>query len=499
MGEELRIHFLTASGDCGAIHKNIKALRPSGKGTNGFGIGHIKLRIIEPCCIFGRRLGLDSRDPNTGAGILKRPRNRRTDPATAGTDNQNLRPGKIVMQGRGHPANPSLLPWRIPAPPCNRFHIPKNCSLRVLKSITYSNREEIRVNPRFDETVRGSVAPKAATIQDVAQAAKVSTATVSRALSNPDLLSERTRAQVMEAIKTTGYRVNLAARNLRMQRAGAVLILVPNLGKPFYSTILRGISDGFARTDYAVLISDTENRPLADGELVGNFLDGRIDGIVSLDGGISPAALDQCRHHNVDGRIVFACEWVDGYAFPSIQSDNAEGARLAIRHLYDLGHRKIAHVTGPRGNVLTEIRRRGMLEERSRLHLPARGDWIIRGDFSLKSGHDAAVSILAMDPEDRPTAVFCAADMVAFGLIAGLSAGGLEVPGDISVVGFDDIDMAESYVPALTTIRQDRMRLGQTAAARLLERLGSGPVPEPQEELLPVELIVRDSTARIAS
>jgi LacI family repressor for deo operon, udp, cdd, tsx, nupC, and nupG len=335
-------------------------------------------------------------------------------------------------------------------------------------------------------------AQKSATIHDVARAAQVSTATVSRALSNPDLVSERTRAAVLDAIRATGYRVNQAARNLRMQRAGAVLVLVPNLGKPFYSGILAGISDGFAGTDYAVLITDTENNPLQEGALAGYFLDSRIDGAISLDGHLPQAALRQCEAEGVGGRIVFLCEWVEGEGFPVIAADNAEGARLAIRHLHALGHRKIAHVTGPEGNVLTAARRAGMLGERARLGLPVREDWIIRGDFSLASGHEAARRILGM--ADRPTAVFCSADMVAFGLIAGLQAGGLRVPEDISVVGFDDIEMSGSYVPALTTIRQDRPRLGRRAAEVLLARLGgrTGDGPEP---LVPVELVARASTA----
>ncbi|KPP83812.1 MAG: LacI family transcriptional regulator, repressor for deo operon, udp, cdd, tsx, nupC, and nupG [Rhodobacteraceae bacterium HLUCCA08] len=335
---------------------------------------------------------------------------------------------------------------------------------------------------------------KTATIQDVAREAGVSTATVSRALSNPDLLTDRTRAAVLDAIRSTGYRVNRAARNLRMQRAGAVLVLVPNLGKPFYSRILAGISDGFADGEYAVLIADTESRPLAAGELAGYFLDGRIDGVISLDGGLDPAALDACDAQGLGDRIVFLCEWVEGRDFPVIRSDNIGGTRLAVRHLHGLGHRRIAHVTGPEGNVLTAARRQGMLEERATLGLPVRDDWIIRGDFSLDSGHRAAQRILAM--EDRPTAVFCAADMVAFGLIAGLTAGGLSVPGDISVVGFDDIDMSDFYVPALTTIRQDRHRLGRVAARALRRRLEPGARREDgPETVIDVELVVRDSTA----
>jgi LacI family repressor for deo operon, udp, cdd, tsx, nupC, and nupG len=330
------------------------------------------------------------------------------------------------------------------------------------------------------------------TIQDVARDANVSTATVSRTLSSPELVSDTTREAVFEAIRRTGYRVNQAARNLRMKRAGAVLVLVPNLGKPFYSGILAGISDGFSGTDYAVLITDTHRNPLKDTTLAGYFLDGRIDGAICLDGGLPLEVLRRCIEQGIDDRIVFLCEWVDGQAFPVISSDNTEGARLAIRHLHAIGHRKIAHVTGPDGNVLTAARRQGMVAERERLGLPARPDWIIRGDFSLESGNDAARRILAMD--ERPTAVFCSADMVAFGLISGLIAGGLRVPEDISVIGFDDIEMSEYYVPALTTIRQDRHRLGSRAAEALLDRFAHGRQAMP-DEAMPVELIVRASTA----
>ncbi len=334
---------------------------------------------------------------------------------------------------------------------------------------------------------------KPATIQDVARAAGVSAATVSRVLTNPSLVSEATRETVLQAIKSTEYRVNQAARNLRLQRANAVLVLVPNLGKPFYSGILAGISEEFSGTDYAVLIADTDSDPIVDSALAGYFLDGRVDGVISLDGGVRASALRECVDLGVEDRIVFLCEWVEGQKFPVISSDNAEGARLAIRHLHDLGHRKIAHITGPDGNVLTTARREGMVSERARLGLPAQPEWIIRGDFSLESGHDAATRILAMD--DRPTAVFCSADMVAFGLMAGLKSGGLRVPEDISVVGFDDIEMSEYYIPALTTIRQDRHGLGRRAARVLLDRLKNKSLERTPEVPIPVELIVRESTA----
>jgi len=333
---------------------------------------------------------------------------------------------------------------------------------------------------------------KSATVTDVARAANVSTATVSRALSKPEMLSKDTRDAVIAAIRATGYQVNQAARNLRMQRAGAILVLVPNLGKPFYSEILAGINEGFADTDYSVLISDTESRPKADTELVGNFLNGRVDGVLTLDGNLSSGTLDNCQAAGVSQRIVFVCEWVEGEFFHSIRSDNSGGARMAIQHLYELGHRRIAHVTGPKGNVLTKSRREGVQAERNRLGIPAPPEWIIRGDFSLGSGEIAAEKILAMDP--RPTAVFCAADMVAFGLIARLHKSGVVVPRDISVVGFDDIEMSGSFVPGLTTIRQDRRKIGRLAAERLRQRLNSTEIDN-AIDLVEVELIARESTA----
>lgn len=334
---------------------------------------------------------------------------------------------------------------------------------------------------------------KSVTVQNVAQHARVSTATVSRTLSSPEKVSSATRDAVMEAIRATGYRVNQAARNLRKQQAGAVLVLVPNLENPFFSKILSGISAGFAQSDLSVLIADTATERHVGQSVRDYFLNGRIDGMICLDGSLLQEDLALFRSDGFADRIVFACEWVHEAAYPSVRSDNFTGAQMAVDHLYELGHRKIAHITGPAGNVLTRIRREGALEARKRLGLPIRDDWIIRGDFSLSSGQDAAQKIISMT--DRPTAVFCASDMVAIGLISGLEAAGLSVPHDISVIGFDDIEMAEYTVPSLTTIRQDRRGLGTRAAHLLLNRLTSASNLEAQRiDLLDVTLTIRKST-----
>lgn len=385
---------------------------------------------------------------------------------------------------------------------CNRLHFSIQTLPDLMKTITLMKENhalcQSHCGPIEEIVTEGDgLDRKIASIKDVARVAGVSTATVSRALSNPDLLTDATRDIVMEAVRTTGYRVNQAARNLRKKQAGAVLVLVPNLGNPFFSEILAGISRGFDKNGPSVLITDTSERHDPAEKLVEYFLDSRIDGMISLDGSLTLDDLAVFERNGVADRIVFSCEWVHGMALPSVRSDNIAGAQLAIRHLYELGHRKIAHVTGPQGNVLTRMRREGMMQERERLGLPIQPEWIIRGDFSLRSGVEAAQKILAM--ADRPTAVFCASDEVALGLISTMEKAGVRVPQDLSVVGFDDIDIAAFAIPALTTIRQDRHKLGRSAA-RLLQSMldrpaGKSPTEPGFVELLGVELIVRESTA----
>ena len=315
----------------------------------------------------------------------------------------------------------------------------------------------------------------------------MSTASVSRALSRPERVSETTRKSVEDAVRATGFRLNRAARNLRMQRAGAVLAMVHNIGKPFYSEILAGLAEGFHGTDYALLLTDTEANPLVGDALANYFRDGRIDGAISLDGSLSQEALDECKARGVDKRIVFLCEWVEGEDFPAIVVDNANGARMAAQHLHALGHRRIAYVEGPPGNVLTLSRKRGLEEECATLGLEP--PVIFPGDFSIESGQAAARCLLKTNP--RPTAVFCSSDTAAFGVIAGLREGGLSVPEDVSVIGFDDIEMAAFYDPALTTIRQERRLLGRRAAEVLVARLdGRGTTGE----VVAVTLVERGTT-----
>tara|TARA_B110000285_G_C15142343_1_gene631825 strand:- start:531 stop:1481 length:951 start_codon:yes stop_codon:yes gene_type:complete len=313
-------------------------------------------------------------------------------------------------------------------------------------------------------------------------------------LSNPDIVSKATKARVSDAVKLTGYRINRAARNLRTRRAHSILVLLPDLANPFFSSILEGISRYLSSKGYSMLIAST-SQVHSSGELLIDYLDdARADGMIILDGGLDAEVVKSLEKASKAKLILFACEWIEGANFPSVRSENEEGTREAVKHLYSLGHRKIAHVTGPKNNVLAKTRKDAFVSEIGALKLGLKPEWIISGDFSLAAGCIAAKDWIVLN--ERPTAVFCASDQLALGFIAELSRHDYKVPYDVSVMGFDDIDFAEQYIPPLTSIRQDRLFLGETAASMLMQRIES-PDGDSHDHnvILPVSLVIRDSTA----
>lgn len=327
------------------------------------------------------------------------------------------------------------------------------------------------------------------TIRDVAQAAGVSAATVSRALSFPDKVSEATRLKVLRAVEETGYVVNQLARNLRRRTTSAIVVLVPNLGNQFFSHIIAGIESAASRAGYTVLVSDT--RPPGGGEMLMDFVrNNRADGLISLDGNLPGSILSSAAGGRGRPTLVFACEWRDGLGVPSVRFDNEGGAELAVDHLVSLGHSRIGHLLGPPGNVLTDARFAGYRRAMARHGLPVRADWVLRGDFTLDSGVHAGRAWLEL--AERPGAMFLANDEMAFGFISELHGNGVEVPRDMSVVAFDDIDIAERYIPALTTVRQPRHEIGEAAFATFLKAFNGGTTE--LVRTLPATLIVRDST-----
>jgi LacI family repressor for deo operon, udp, cdd, tsx, nupC, and nupG len=334
---------------------------------------------------------------------------------------------------------------------------------------------------------------KIPTIQDVARHAKVSAATVSRVLSAPERVSESTRQRVRMAVSETGYTINQAARTLRMQRAKTILTAMPGIGNPFYSTILDAVVTTAASRGYGVLVTgrlgDDPARWLAD-----YYQSNRADGLLLFDGFLDTRKLHAITGVNTQMPIVAAYDELPDPQINSVITDNLQAAERAVQHLYDLGHRRIGHISGPSRNTFPNERLVGFRKAMFERRLEVREDWIFAGDYTMETGR-AAASYLSSN-KDMPTAVFAANDEMAIGLMSALRKSGVECPRDISVIGFDDISVAENYVPPLTTMRQPREKIGRIATETLVNILeGNVLSSDPVRVILQSELIVRESTA----
>jgi LacI family repressor for deo operon, udp, cdd, tsx, nupC, and nupG len=340
-------------------------------------------------------------------------------------------------------------------------------------------------------TRRRSDRESVATIRDVARLAGVSIATVSRALSKPGMVSPATREQVMWAVEHAGYAPNLLARNLRRHQAGAILVMVRDIANPFYPEIFRGAEAAARTLGFNVLIGNTDDEPERERDYLQLVRTRRADGLILVTGRL-PESWPSLSRRNI--AAVLACEPIAGVELPIVQIDNEAAAAGMVRHLIGLGHRRIAHITGPLDQVIARDRLAGWRSALRAAGLSAAQELVAEGDFRLGSGIAAAKRLLGLRP--RPTAIFASNDESAIGAIQAIHEAGLAVPRDISVAGFDDILFAAASYPPLTTIRQPRHDLGEQAMI-LLHGLLDGGTDRPTRIVLPTELVQRESTAPI--
>jgi LacI family transcriptional regulator len=326
------------------------------------------------------------------------------------------------------------------------------------------------------------------TIRDVAGQVGVSIATVSRVFNGSPRVSEETARRVWQAASELDYWPNSAARTLTTSRTNALGVLLPDLYGEFFSEVIRGIDQAARQQSLQVLISSSHASPVELVAAAGAMF-GRVDGMIVMASDQATAeAIDRVARHfpvvlmNPPGEFP-GCR--------GVSIDNFEGARIAVEHLLGLGHRIVGMVRGPRGNSDAEERARGCREALRRAGAGAWPTLEIDGDFTEESGYLAARAMLGHDP--RPTAVFAANDAMAVGLLGALRDAGVTVPGDMAVVGFDDIAIARYLSPPLTTVSVDMSELGRRAVQLLLESFGSVEVASGRREVLPGRLVVRES------
>lgn len=328
-------------------------------------------------------------------------------------------------------------------------------------------------------------------IKDIAERLGVSPATVSRALSDTGLVAEPTLTRIREVASELDYRPNVSARNLRTRRSRAVLMVVRDVGNPFYLEVMKGVEAAAREAGYAVLMGNTEGKAAREAGYFDMLRDGHADGMILMTGSLPPGR-EPDRASRADLPVVVALEMIEGSSLPHVQIDNEGAAAEAVAHLVALGHRRIAHIGGPAHEIMAKRRRAGYRRAMAEAGLPVPAGYEQHGGYLLRGGQEACRRLFSLPVP--PTAIFTANDEMAFGAIHELRRLGRDVPADVSVVGFDDIYLSEAFYPPLTTVSQPRARIGREAMTLLLGILaGTGKPAGPV--LMPTTLKIRETTA----
>lgn len=328
-------------------------------------------------------------------------------------------------------------------------------------------------------------------MRDVARALGVSVSTVSRALSQPDMVSVETLERVGEMAARMRYRPNLAARDLRTRTTRTLLVIIPSFS-PLFLEIFRGAEREAVRQGYSVLMAHSGGDADREHVFLDQVLSQRADGIVLVTTA-DPARLAE-RQPSLP-IMVTAVDTISGIGAPNMRIDNVAAARAAVEHLIGLGHRRIAHIGGPTDSLMARDRAQGFADAIAAGGLEPAHCPILTGAVTLATGEALMARLLTRYP--RPTAVLAANDELAVGALQAVKRDGLRIGADISVIGFDDLRFGMLYDPPVTTVAFDKVELGRLAMAALIARIeGRSDVVD---ETLPTRLVVRCTCAAPAA
>jgi LacI family transcriptional regulator len=324
-------------------------------------------------------------------------------------------------------------------------------------------------------------------IYDVAQRAGVSPATVSRFLRGQRVRSE---AAIREAIDELGYWPTAAARSLRSGVHYAIAVVVPDVTNPFFAALVKGIESVFRPGPYSVFLANTEESSEIEDAVLADIVR-RVDGII-----LAPATEQEetpLRVREAGTPVVFVDRELAGGEFDSVTVDNFGGAHEAVTHLLSLGHERIGLVSGPLNTTPGRARHAGAMAALEAYGVEIQPEYCKVADFRERGGHDAMLQLLAL--LERPTAVFCANNFMTIGALKALNSMRVKVPDEMSIVGFDDLDLATLLDPPLTVIERPTVEQGILAAHLLQTRLADRRAGTPQRVVLPTRLLARGSSA----
>ncbi len=328
------------------------------------------------------------------------------------------------------------------------------------------------------------------TIRDVAERAGVSTMTVSRVINNSGYISQDARERVEAAIAEIGYVPNTLARSLRFKQTKTLALVLTDITNPFFTTLARGAEDGASDQGFNLIFCNTDESETEQAKELTALVQKRVDGVLLVPAASSAEAVAFLREQGVP--VVVLDRRVPDCTVDSVRCDSEQGAYELASHLLDLGHQRIAALSGPQKVSTAQDRVAGYRRALADSGLGPDAEIVYYGPFTQAGGVEMARQALALSP--RPTALLAANNFIAVGAYQAVRETGLGVPDDVSIVGFDDLPTWLVMEPFLTVAAQPAYEMGQRATQLLLERLSHGAATECQEIVLPFEIIVRRSS-----
>ncbi len=328
-------------------------------------------------------------------------------------------------------------------------------------------------------------------IKDVAARAGVSISTVSHVLNHTRRVSEEATRNVLEAVSALNYAPNSVARSLKVNNTRTIGLLVTASANPFFAEVVKGVEDYCFNQRYSLILCNTENQLERQRHYLRMLMEKRVDGLLVICTDLDDEIQTLLRSYQHVPQVVM--DWGGRCDFANVINDNVRtGAYLAGKYLVEQGHRDIACITGQLAKQTTQLRLDGVRDALAEAGLTLAPDNILEGDYEMQSGFDAMQRLIAR--AQRPTAVFAFDDPMAIGAICAATQAGLRVPEDISMVGYDDVEMARFSSPPLTTIRHPKAELGAHAVELLVSRIRNKEQSAEAVDVQP-ELVIRHSVA----
>jgi LacI family transcriptional regulator len=324
---------------------------------------------------------------------------------------------------------------------------------------------------------------------DIAKRAGVAPITVSRVINNSGYVSQPTRERVEAAVKELGYVPNTIARGLRSKRTHTLALVVTDIANPYFTSMARGVEDVAGASNYTVIYCNTDESEAKEEKYANMLAQRQVDGVLLVPSRGNVKTIQFLKSNDIN--VVVLDRRISGEDADIVYSDSKNGASRLTKLLIGLGHKRIAIIAGSRGVSTSEDRVIGYQQALSEVGL-SDNELIYYGAFNEQSGYQLANQAMMQTP--KPTAIFGGNNFVAMGAIKAIHDLNLDVPGDVSVVGFDDLPEFMFMKPFLTVARQPAYEMGRLAAELLLKRITGEMFEEHREFVLPVEIVVRDSS-----